>query len=104
MDLVTESHLAIAVIGLGLTGYGIHMLVTGRLPERLLRMFRQVRDAGRYFVCFGVAMMLLGLLQTDIGGGAWGAGIRLIALAGAVALAGVALVRYRPRRPPDPGH
>jgi hypothetical protein len=80
------------------------MLVTGRRPERLQRMFRQARDAGRYFVCFGVAMMLLGLLQTDIGGGAWGATIRLAALVGAVGLAGVALVRYRPRRPPDPGH
>jgi hypothetical protein len=103
MDLVTESHLVIAVIGLGLTGWGVQMMVIGRLPERLARMFRRVQDAGRYFVCFGVAMMLLGLLQTDIGGGALGAGIRLTALVGAVGLAAVALVRYRPRRPPDPG-
>jgi hypothetical protein len=65
------------------------MLVTGRGPAS---NFPGVRDAALYYLLFGLALLVLVLGQTLLGGPASVAAGVL-----AIALVGVALVRYRPR-------
>jgi hypothetical protein len=93
MNLGTATLLAGAAIGLVLALFGVRMLVTGRAPASTVRNFPGVRAAALYHLLFGLALLLLVLGQTLLAGAAG-----MITSVLAVALVGVALVRYRPRR------
>ena len=81
-----------AVIGLALAGFGVRMLVTGRAPGATTRAFRTVHDAGLYHLLFGLGLLLL------VGGTKLpGERTATVSAVVAVLLAGVAVVRYRPR-------
>jgi hypothetical protein len=84
--------LAGAVAGAGLAVFGLVVLVTGRAPEPTARAFRSVRDAGFYHFFFGTALGLV-VIGTGIDSGVVSVTITVLA----VLLAGVALVRFRPR-------
>ena len=95
MTLGTAMLLFGSAIGLALTLFGVKMLVTGRAPAGTMRNFPAVRVAALYHLLFGVALIVLVLGQVLFHGSA-GTAVSLAA----VALVGVALVRYRPRRTP----
>jgi hypothetical protein len=82
-----------AVIGLLVTLFGGMMLVTGRAPERTLRIFAGVRDAGLYHLLFGLALLAMVVSQAMLSGVA-----AIVVGAVALALAVTALVKYRPRK------
>jgi hypothetical protein len=76
--------------------YGAAVLLTGRLTCGDQRAFARTKDAGPYYVCFGLALTLL------VSSGVWNrqhqsllAGVGLI---GTLGLAGLAVIRYRPRQ------
>jgi hypothetical protein len=92
MNLSTATLVFGGGIGLLLTVFGAKMLVTGRAPARAARAFRTVRDAGRYHLLFGVALVLV-VLATELPGRA----APVIGAMLAVTLVGFALARYRPR-------
>ncbi len=100
MNLGTATLLTGGAIGLALTLFGVLMLVTGRTPASTVRNFPSVRGAALYHLLFGVALLLMVAGQTLLAGAARAAASML-----AIALVGVALVRYRPRRgkPADGG-
>jgi len=79
-------------IGLALTVFGVRMLVTGRAPEVTARTFRSVRDAGCYHTLFGMALVLV-VIGSNLAGGA----VALVMTLLAVAMVGLAVVRFRPR-------
>jgi len=81
-----------AVAGLALAGYGLRILVTGRAPGPTARSFRCVRDAGFYHLLFGVALALV-VIGTGLDRGV----VTLFMTLPAIVLAGVAVVRFRPR-------
>src|SRR4051812_20356524 len=87
-----------AVAGSALAGYGIWMLVTGRAPGPTARSFRCVRDAGFYHLLFGVALVLV-VIGTGLDRGL----VTLFITLPAIVLAGVAVVRFRPRGRRSPG-
>ena len=93
MNLGTATLLVGGVIGLALALFGVRMLVTDRAPAATLRNFPGVRTAALYHLLFGLALLLLVLGQLLAAGPA-----RVISSVLAIALVGVALVRYRPRR------
>ncbi len=78
--------------GLGLTAYGIWMLVAKRAPALTGRAFRCVRDAGFYHLLFGAAMVLV-VVGTQLDRSV----ITLVTALVAIVLVGVAMVRFRPR-------
>jgi hypothetical protein len=79
-------------IGLALTLFGVRMLVTGRAPDATARAFRSVREAGCYHALFGVALVLV-VIGTNFSGSPAALVMTLLA----VAMVGVAVVRFRPR-------
>jgi hypothetical protein len=83
-------------IGAGVAIYGLVTLVTGRGTRGDQRAFRRRTEAGSYYLCFGLALVLLttaGLLnEHDQTAQA------LATLVAAMTLTGLAVVRYRPRR------
>jgi hypothetical protein len=79
-------------IGLVLTAFGARMLITGRAPDATVRAFRSVREAGIYHTLFGVALVLV-----VIGTSFSGTPAALVMTLLAVAMVGVAVVRFRPR-------
>ena len=89
MDTGTWTLAIGGAIGLGLALFGAKVLVTGRAPAATGRSFRDIRDAGLYHLLFGLGMLLL-VAGTQLPGS-------LTAVASAVVLAGVAVVRHRPR-------
>ena len=93
MNLGTATLLIGGAIGLALALFGVRMLVTGRGPARTVRNFPGVRGAGLYHLLFGLALLLMVAGQTLFDGEA-GAATSVLA----IALVGLALVRYRPRR------
>ena len=93
MNLGTATLLVGGVIGLVLALFGVRMLVTGRAPASTVQNFPGVRAAALYHLLFGLALLLMVLGQALLTGTA-----RLAATVLAVALAAVALVRFRPRR------
>ncbi|MEU4219400.1 hypothetical protein [Actinoplanes sp. NPDC026623] len=93
MTLGTATLLVGGAIGLFLAVFGAAILVTGRAPASALRNFAGVRAAALYYLLFGLALLLMVLGQTLIAGAA-----SLVVGALAVAMVGVAVVRYRPRR------
>ena len=96
MNLGTATLLIGGAIGLALALFGVRMLVTGRAPARTVRNFPDVRGAALYHLLFGLALLLMVAGQSLFDGAAGGAASVL-----AIALVGVALVRYRPRRRSD---
>ncbi|AGZ39166.1 hypothetical protein [Actinoplanes friuliensis] len=92
MNLGTSTLLVGGVIGLLLAVFGVKMLVTGRGPASTLRNFPGVRAAAFYHLLFGLALLLMVLGQTLLGGPA-----RVVVSGVAIVLVGVALVKYRPR-------
>ena len=80
------------VIGVALAIYGVRMLVTDRAPAATARAFRSVKEAGCYHLLFGVALALV-VLGTSLPGNM----PALVTTLLAVALVGVAVVRFRPR-------
>jgi len=92
MNLGTATLLVGGVIGLALSLFGVMMLVTGRASAGTVRNFRGVRAAGLYHLLFGLALLLMVVGQAVLSGAA-----RTTASVLAIALVGVALVRYRPR-------
>jgi hypothetical protein len=93
MNLGAATLLIGGAIGLALALFGVRMLVTGRAPARTVRNFPGVRAAALYHLLFGLALLLMVAGQTLFGGAAGTATSVL-----AIALVGIALVRYRPRR------
>jgi hypothetical protein len=79
-------------IGLALTIFGVRMLITGRAPNATARAFRSVREAGCYHALFGLALVLV-VVGTDLPGSAAALVMTLLA----VAMVGIAVVRFRPR-------
>ncbi len=92
MDTGTWTLVIGGAIGLALTLFGVKMLVTGRAPASTSRSFRDVRDAGLYHLLFGLGLLLL-VAGTELPGDL----TPFACAAVAVVLAGVAVVRYRPR-------
>ena len=83
-------------IGLALALFGVRMLITGRAPASTARSFRTVHDAGLYHLLFGLGLLLL------VGGTRLpGDRTSIVTAVAAVMLAGVAVVRYRPRGKKD---
>ncbi len=93
MNLGTATLLVGGGIGLALALFGVRMLVTGRAPASTVRNFPDVRAAALYHLLFGLALLLMVLGQILFTGDA---GLAISGLA--IALVGVALMRYRPRR------
>ena len=94
MDIGTWTLVIGGTIGLAMTAFGATVLITGSAPAPTARRFSRVRDAGLYHLLFGLAMVLV-VAGTTMPGGLAGT----LAAVVAVALVGVAVVRYRPRRP-----
>lgn len=92
MDTGTWTLVIGGAIGLALAVFGVKVLVTGRAPARTVRSFRGVRDAGLYHLLFGLGMVLLAA-----GTALRGERVAVASAVVAVVLAGVAVVRYRPR-------
>jgi hypothetical protein len=92
MDTGTWTLVIGGATGLALALFGVKMLVTGRAPAPTGRSFRDVRDAGLYHLLFGLGLLLL-VAGTKLPGDLTGIATAVVA----VVLAGVAVVRYRPR-------
>jgi hypothetical protein len=92
MSLTSWTLLAGAATGLALAGFGASMLLSGRAPGVTRRAFRRVRDAGLYHLLFGLALLIL-VLGVRLPGGATAVTSAVVA----VAIVGLAVVRYRPR-------
>jgi hypothetical protein len=92
MNASTWTMVVGGMAGIVLAAFGAGMLVTGRAPDATTRAFRSVRDAGCYHLLFGVGLALI------VFGTAWGGGpVTLLTTIVAIALVGVAVVRFRPR-------
>jgi hypothetical protein len=78
--------------GVALALFGVSILVTGRGPAFTARAFRCVRDAGYYHLLFGVALVLV-VIGTSLDR----ALITVTTTLLAIASAGVAMIRFRPR-------
>ena len=86
-------------VALALAAHGVRILLTGRLPAATARAFRSARDAGWYHLLFGLALALV-VTGTALAG----AVLPTVTSVVAVVLAGVAIVRFRPRhQKPDRG-
>jgi len=79
-------------IGVALAVFGARMLITGRAPDATARAFRNVREAGVYHTLFGVALVLV-VVGTNFAGTPAALVMTLLA----VAMVGLAVVRFRPR-------
>jgi hypothetical protein len=93
MDTGTWTLFIGGAIGLALALFGVKMLVTGQASASTARAFRNVRDAGLYHLLFGLGLLLL-VAGTELPGTATPIMSAMIA----VVLAGIAVVRYRPRK------
>jgi hypothetical protein len=95
MDLSWWLALVAASGGVVAAGYGLGILVTGRAMRGDQRAFRRLKDAGLYYLCFGLALTLL------VSGVLWNEHHRTLpavaTLVGTVALL-VLAIRYRPRQ------
>lgn len=92
MNLGAATLLVGGAIGLALSLFGAMMLITGRAPAGTVRSFPDVRGAGLYHLLFGLALLLMVVgLRLFVGVASTATSVL------AIALVGVALVRYRPR-------
>ena len=99
MDLSFWTLVVGGAAGSALALFGMKVLVTGRAPAAVARSFRQIKDAGLYHLLFGLGLLVLVLGVLLPGGGVTGTATSALA----VVMAGVAVVRYRPRGRRDEG-
>jgi uncharacterized membrane protein YphA (DoxX/SURF4 family) len=93
MDLGGATLLVGGTIGLLLTLFGVKILRSGRVPAATGRAFRDVRDAGMYYLLFGVALVILAIgTSVPIGGI-----LSTVSAVVAVVMVGFAVIRHRPR-------
>lgn len=92
MDTSTWTLVIGGVIGAALALFGVKVLVTGRAPASTTRAFRTMREAGLYHLLFGLALTLL-VVSSELPRPA-----DLVSPVAAVLLAGVAVVKFRPRK------
>jgi hypothetical protein len=82
--------------GAATASYGVAILLIDRVARRDRRAFRRTNDAGLYYLCFGLALTLLVLSVV------WNEHhqslLALVTLIGAMVLAGLAVILYRPRQ------
>ena len=93
MDTGTWTVFIGGAIGLALVLFGAKMLITGQAPASTARAFRNVNDAGLYHLLFGLGLLLL-VAGTELPGTV----TPVVSAVIAVVLAGIAVVRYRPRK------
>jgi hypothetical protein len=101
MDVVSWLLLVSGVIGLGVAGYGALVLTTGRTGRAERRAFRTPVDAGRYYLCIGVALTLLAsaaLLNHHGPTAPVFSTLPIVMAILAMVLTGLAVIRYAPRR------
>jgi nitrate reductase gamma subunit len=91
MDLGIATLVVGGGIGLLLAAFGLKTLISGRAPTPTARAFRTIKDAGLYYLLFGVALIMLALGTSLRGVSAGGSAVV------AVVLVAVAVVKYRPR-------
>jgi len=93
MDTGTWTVIVGGAIGSVLVLFGVRMLVTGQAPASTARAFRTIRDAGLYHLLFGLGLLLL-VAGTELPGTV----TPVVSAVIAVVLAGIAVVRHRPRK------
>ena len=93
MDTGTWTLFIGGAIGLTLALFGVKVLLTGQAPASTARAFRTVRHAGLYHLLFGLGLLLL-VAGTELPGTV----TPIVSAMVAVVLAGIAVVRYRPRK------
>jgi hypothetical protein len=77
------------LLGAALVVFGVWILISGSAPAVIGRSFRTLREAGCYHLLFGLAALIFAI------GGTRAAVV-------ALALVGIAVLRFRPRgRKPD---
>jgi hypothetical protein len=87
--------IAAAAIGLAPALYGVIVSSTGRMSPRDQQHFPTSAQAGRYYMCGGLAVVALSSATLlNHGGHAWWS---LAVLAVAMILGSLAFLRYRPR-------
>ena len=96
MDLASWLALFGGICAAAVTIYGAAILVTGRVTRGDRRAFRRVKDCGLYYLCFGLAMILLtaGILLNVHHQPV----MAMVALVGALTLGSLAVIRYRPAK------
>ncbi len=82
-----------------MAAYGCYVLATGRLSHRSRIAFRSTRDAGMYPLCSGLSLVLLALGQLAGDAESFPLVLTLGATVLAMVFTGLAIFRYRPRRP-----
>ncbi|MEU4421259.1 hypothetical protein AB0F81_11580 [Actinoplanes sp. NPDC024001] len=80
------------LLGLALVAFGARILLRRRAPALIERSFRSAREAGCYHLLFGLAVLLF-VAGARLPGARSGQATAVLA----VALVGVAVVRFRPR-------
>ena len=96
MDFTSWVALLAAMCGAAVTIYGAVILVTGRATRGDQRAFRSTRDAGLYYLCFGLAMTLL--YSSILWNTHHHSLLAVVALIGTLVLATLAVIRYRPAK------
>ena len=96
MDIGSWLALLAGGCGAAVAVYGAVILSTGRATRGDQRAFRRLKDAGMYYLCYGLAMTLLmsGVVLNEHQQSL----MAIVALVGALTLASVAVVRYRPAK------
>jgi hypothetical protein len=96
MDLGSWLGLLAGVGGATVAIYGAIILLTDRATRGDRRAFRRTKDAGLYYLCLGLALtlMVLSMLWNEHHQSL----LAVAALIGVIALAGLAVIRYRPRQ------
>jgi cytochrome bd-type quinol oxidase subunit 2 len=95
MDLGSWLGLLTVLVGTTVAVYGTVVLLTDRATQGDRRAFRRTKDAGLYYLCFGLALTLMSL--SVLCNEHHQSLLAIAALIGAVALAGLAVIRYRSR-------
>ena len=80
------------LLGAALVAFGTRILIRNSAPAMIGRSFRTAREAGCYHVLFGAALLIF-VIGAFMPGESTGTGAALIALA----LVGIAVLRFRPR-------
>jgi membrane associated rhomboid family serine protease len=100
MDLGAWLGLLAGVGGATVAIYGAAILLTNRAIPSDRRAFRRVKDAGLYYLCFGLALTLIVLSVL------WNEHhqslLAVAAIIGAMCSAGLAVIKYRSRRKERP--
>jgi hypothetical protein len=86
---------AMALAGAGFAGWGVRILLTGRVSERAVRVHRSVADAARYRIGAGAGLLFAATAVWFHSQGYRVVGTALLVVA--IASAGLGIVRYPPR-------